>query len=272
MLTHYLVTRFNIPISEKGPERINFAVMDDLWMKDRINLFLTYCLPSVLAQKNKNFTWLIYFDTKTPKVFLDQLLFLKSQPISIELILVDNFNGMITHMTETFLRSEKKFVISSRLDNDDAISDQFIKIIQEGFIPQHQTVINLTSGYVLDLQKKVFTKWRNKLTNQFSSIIEEKASADLITIYGFPHWRHPDSSTTINIQSKPCWIEIIHKNNNRSRSLLGIPVFSPGNLDEFPEAIRSIDISFFQTLAYGFTWLPKVLYRRLKIFLGIKKI
>jgi hypothetical protein len=47
-------------------------------------------------------------------------------------------------------------------------------------------VINLNAGYVLDLQKKFFTKWRNKLTNQFSSIIEDKASADIITIYGFP--------------------------------------------------------------------------------------
>jgi len=246
--------------------------MDDQWMYDRINLFLTYCLPSVLAQKNKNFTWLIYFDTKTPTVFLDKLLFLKSAPISIELILVDNYNGMIKHMTERFLRSENKYVISSRLDNDDAISDQFMQKIQEAFVPRHQTVINLNAGYVLDLQKKVFTKWRNKLTNQFSSIIEDKASADIITIYGFPHWRHPTSSTTINIQSKPCWIEIIHQNNNRDRSLLGIPVFSPKNLNEFPEAIRNIDISQIQTMTYAFMWFPKVLYRRIKVFFGIKKI
>jgi hypothetical protein len=45
---------------------------------------------------------------------------------------------MIKHMTERFLRSENKYVISSRLDNDDAISDQFYAKIQEAFVPRHQ--------------------------------------------------------------------------------------------------------------------------------------
>lgn len=266
MFTHYLVTRFNIKISEKGPERINPPALDDPWLKDRFDLFMKFCLPSVLAQRNKNFTWLIYFDEGTPSAYLDQFSFLKQQPFSVELILVDHFTKMITHLTHTIQNSENTFIISSRLDNDDAISDQFIEKIQTAFVPHHHTVINFTSGYVLDLEKRVFTKWRNKLTNQFSSIIEDRTSANILTIYGFPHWRHPASATTLNIQSRPCWIEIIHQKNNRGRSLLGIPVYFPKDLNSFPEEVRNLAISYIQTAVYTIRWFPKVIIRRTRNF------
>jgi len=262
MFTHYLVTRFNIKISEQGPERINPPDLDDQWLSDRFDLFMSYCLPSVLAQKNKNFTWLIYFDENTPSAYLDQFAFLKSLSFRVEIILVDHFTKMITHLARTIQNAENNFIISSRLDNDDAISDQFIEQIQIAFLPRHHAVINFTSGYVLDLQLRVFTKWRNKLTNQFSSIIEDKTASDILTIYGFPHWKHPPNATTLNVDSEPCWIEIIHKNNNRGRSLMGIPVYIPKYLNSFPEEIRNLAISYIQTAAYTFTWFPKVIFRR----------
>ncbi|WP_430811210.1 MULTISPECIES: glycosyltransferase [unclassified Carboxylicivirga] len=42
-------------------------------MKQRIEIFLKYCLSGVKNQTRNNFTWLIYIDALTPKWALKQL-------------------------------------------------------------------------------------------------------------------------------------------------------------------------------------------------------
>jgi hypothetical protein len=264
MYTHYLITRFNIKIAEHGPERMNYPVADEDWLMNRLRLFLDYCAPSVMNQENKNFTWLIYFDTHTPKSILEAISYLKNLHHNTEFIFVEDFKAMLDHTRELFKNTGTHYIISSRLDNDDVISDQFIRMIQDAFIPETNTVININAGYVYNLKLKVLTKWRNKFTNQFSSIIELSTSADYISIYGFPHWKPPDFSPTRHVLNQPGWIEIIHSGNNRSRSTLGIPVFSVSSLQAFPTSVRKLRISIWNTFLYACRWIPKVILRRLK--------
>src|ERR1700677_1263076 len=43
------------------------------WLENRLVLFKRYCLPSVMAQSNQDFTWLLYFDETTPEAYLRRI-------------------------------------------------------------------------------------------------------------------------------------------------------------------------------------------------------
>src|SRR5687768_2976076 len=126
MFTHYLITRFNIRVSDRGPEHMNSPEMDLNWLTDRLHLFLKYCVPSVLEQVNKNFTWLIYLDHHTPRSILDQINFLCESAISTELIFIDDYSNLLKDLKEKIKQANSPYVITSRLDNDDIISRSFI--------------------------------------------------------------------------------------------------------------------------------------------------
>ena len=67
--THYLITRFNVPVKNWDRDKAGKPVLDDAWMLSRLELFRRYCVPGVANQTNKDFTWLIYCDTLTSSGF-----------------------------------------------------------------------------------------------------------------------------------------------------------------------------------------------------------
>lgn len=265
MFIHYLVTRFNIKVTHFGPEQMNSPELDLQWHIKRLDIFLQFCSPSVLEQTNRKFTWLIYFDPETPPGILEQIQFLRNSDIKTEFIFIEDFSGMLEDLNQRIKSSSAPFVITTRLDNDDVIANSFIDDIQISFIPQHATIINFTMGYEYNIRKKILTKWNTRLKNQFISIIEKRDAQDVKSIYGFPHWRLPMNSTIINVASQPNWIYLGHQLNYSGLPVTGIPFFKkPEELKRFPSSIREIPLSFTQTMFYTFTWLPRVIKRRLK--------
>jgi hypothetical protein len=265
MFIHYLVTRFNIKVTHFGPEQMNSPEMDLDWLNKRLDLFLKFCAPSVLEQTNNKFTWLIYFDPATPQSILEKIQFLKTNIIQTEFIFIGNYEMMIEDLKQRIKNTPASFVITSRLDNDDVISNSFIDDIQKSFVPRHDTIINFMMGYEYNIRKHILTKWNARSKNQFISIIEERDALEVKSIYGFPHWRLPVNSAIINIISQPNWIYLGHNLNHSSLPVTGIPLYQkPEGLKRFPYSIRKVPISFTQTMLYSFAWLPRVIKRRFK--------
>ncbi len=46
---------------------------DDAWMQHRFRMFEDFCYPSVRAQTNTNFTWLVLFDASTPEKYKERI-------------------------------------------------------------------------------------------------------------------------------------------------------------------------------------------------------
>lgn len=271
MFLHFLITRFNIRITGYGPERMTSHHADEEWLRERLFFFKTYCVPAVISQSNKDFKWLIYFDSLTPIPILDEVIQLKANIPNVEIILTDHYDDFITDIKLKINTVPEPFVISSRLDNDDLISTTFIQSVQNAFVPVHNTILNFNAGYELSLSKNVLRRWNNSYHNQFTSIIENTKETNLFTIYGFPHWRPPASSHTINIITKPQWIYLIHGNNYSEPPGKGIPVFFKPNLSVFPEVIRKNKLSMLHTFRYAAKWFPTVVMRRMKnIFIPAK--
>lgn len=67
MIYHYLLTRFNLAL---WIEDKNGAAIDrEEWLKRRMALFETFCLPSVKNQSCQNFSWILLVDANTPAVY-----------------------------------------------------------------------------------------------------------------------------------------------------------------------------------------------------------
>jgi hypothetical protein len=63
--THYLVTRFNVPVDNWNRDKTGQPTLDGTWMKHRLALFNRYCVPTISGQTEKNFHWIIYCDVNT---------------------------------------------------------------------------------------------------------------------------------------------------------------------------------------------------------------
>lgn len=263
MYKHFLVTRFNVRMTGPSPERLSPFVMDHAWLTKRLDFFLRFCLPAVASQTNTNFTWLIYFDVNTPTECLDNVRHVLSLPFPVEFCFVNDFDELLTHLRHRAIPEKGHFTITTRLDNDDIISPDFIHMIQDAFISEAPTMINISVGYVFYFRLGLLTKWNNKKTNQFSSIIEFGDHQSLYTIYGFPHWKPPEECKTISILHQPGWIEMVHDGNNRQRKLVGIPVFSNKALKAFKVNTAEFQLSFWCSLKYASQWMPRMILRKL---------
>lgn len=71
MIYHYLLTRFNLAL---WIEDKNGAAIDrEEWLKRRMALFETFCLPSVKNQSCQNFSWILLVDANTPAVYRERI-------------------------------------------------------------------------------------------------------------------------------------------------------------------------------------------------------
>lgn len=64
MTHHYLLTRFNLALwqEDKNGQTIDRGE----WIRKRLKLFETYCLPSVAGQTCQEFRWILLVDADTP--------------------------------------------------------------------------------------------------------------------------------------------------------------------------------------------------------------
>jgi len=201
LYNHFLITRFNVPW-------VNGVSPDEKWLRNRMALFLKYCLPSVYHQTNNNFQWIIYLDVKTP-IWAFELLKANSQP-NTHLIKVHTFEEMKQQVGNEVINisnKKSKYIITSRLDNDDIISPYFIDLIQQNFTPTHNSFINFSGGICYHLQKHLFSEYTYP-NGPFVSKIESIEN-EVTTILDHDH-------TFINAQiqiNDKHWIQLIHQSN-----------------------------------------------------------
>lgn len=210
---HYLITRFNIPASNWKCDKNNKVVQDEVWLQKRISLFETFCLPSVIGQSQKNFQWLVWFDTNSPQLLKDKINEWQNKCTNfIPCYSVDydewQFSQMSIYIKEN---SKQEYVITTRLDNDDALRYDAIEQIQEAFVQQDNTIIDMPNGFCYNQQNHLFS--RNTITSSpFISYIECFSKEHIDTVYreGHPAWI--GKACFVNLQDF-LWIQVIHDSN-----------------------------------------------------------
>ncbi|EFL52490.1 conserved hypothetical protein [Solidesulfovibrio fructosivorans JJ]] len=210
---HCIVTRFNAHIDTRC---YDFR-LSDTWLAERFELFNTFCLPSVVGQQCQDFVWLVLFDAETPEKFRRIIAFLQKYKKFIPLYCKE-FPTILPQVKERIVTMfpEADYYLTTRLDNDDALSRKFVAII-------HDVVEKvLSSGK--QVPPELFINFPNGLqycngscydfydpTNAFVSLLERNKPPH--TVFWVEHPSIYDKAPVAQIETKPIFLQNIHDMN-----------------------------------------------------------
>jgi hypothetical protein len=234
-LQHFVLTRFNIA----SPGREAPIRNAPGWLARRFELFESYCLPSMAAQEPGTFRWLIYFDEQTPSEFRARIKAAQAV-VPFDAIFVGPFRaGLAALDVAARLTSRSGRLITTRLDNDDAVSSDFlarVKAEAEGF--PDGTIINFREGIALQ-NGRLYTAADE--SNPFTSLVEQAADAE--TIWAAPHTELAARFPLRQVITDPCWLQVVHGENVANRikgkRLADKDVLARFSLGEKVEVVRT---------------------------------
>ena len=131
-LQHFILTRFNLRLWSQ--DKNGDPVRSREWLENRFELFEKYCLPSVANQSCKDFTWIILLDSRTVEEFKKRIEDDRDRcpqivPVYVEPAEGQNFAKIFQSSVVERLNGER--VITTYLDNDDALDVHFVEDLQK---------------------------------------------------------------------------------------------------------------------------------------------
>ncbi|KAF2516856.1 hypothetical protein E0W68_11615 [Flavobacterium salilacus subsp. salilacus] len=213
MFSHYLITRFNLKNPKWDVTKNNESLLTDEWLEHRLWLFENFCLPSVVAQTNKNFTWLIYFDVTTPNAYRQKIEALIAGNSNIKLFYIEGMPAFYPEIKKLITAETKgvPYLITSRIDNDDCIRNSFINEVQNKFKKQDYMAIDVIKGYSLQIKPVIMLGKKEHIFNPFISLIEKNDNPKTVWLNDHNHWKK--ETRIMQITDKRLWMSIIHEKN-----------------------------------------------------------
>lgn len=281
---HFLITQFNLKKFWATEDHNHKKWLN--WTVNRIDLFQKYCLPSVINQVNQNFKWFIFLDRTTPSSLIDKLLALTPEESPIQWCLVDGYDDFKSHYMDHIratIQPGIEWIVTTNLDNDDALHKEAIDIIQNYVIPVDNHLISLTNGYCMDLKSRQLSQYFYP-RSPFLSLIE-KNGEHMKGIHHRNHtkWEHiklhfyhellnrirrkKDRYVTY-LMTKPLWIQVVHQQNVSNSLYRGVPVNRSLNLVDFgiPQYSRKMELEkIFRYRSY-YLWKRYVFCKILQLF------
>lgn len=218
---HFILTRFNIKLWSK--DKNGQSTQTEEWLKQRFDLFETYCLPSIQKQTQKNFKWIVLFDADTPAFYKEKIAKYQKECKHLEPRFVSAENGryFVRIFKENIVQEVKEgdILITTYLDNDDALRNDYVEEIQRlAATTYNKTFIVFKYGLQYFVQLNIATRipYRN---NHFISFVEKCTSSSAIkTVVGYGSHINVGSYKGTDVlriedKQKPMWIEVIHDTN-----------------------------------------------------------
>jgi len=244
---HFIITLFNLKNFLDGSNKEAVWLK---WTEDRLKLFEEYCLPSVINQTTHSFKWLLYFDKSSPSHIIEQIKKITTPYDFIHIMYAEGYEDFINqYLIDLKELAISDWIIQTRFDNDDILHESALETIQSLLNFQHNSFINLSSGYTFEKSTKYLSHYYYSM-GPFLTLIENKHQ-NLKGIYLVNHWQWPGMKlqlfkeifkrlTLINDNisfyvKKPMWIQFIHEKNMHNSANRGIPVFFQTDLTKFHE-------------------------------------
>ncbi len=224
IICHFILTRFNLLLWTK--DKAGNKVRSKRWLEHRFALFEKYCLLSIVNQTCKDFEWIVLFDSTTPEQYKERIKNLQAKCPQMIPVFVEPANGRYfvqifrNEVIKRFksLRNQefKERVLTTYLDNDDALDIHFVEDVQRrAKILEEGTFICYDDGY------QFFTDYQYMMRvhfprNHFMSVVEDGNLATLKTIYGYGSHYYIDKIEGVRIErikDQPMWCEVVHGRN-----------------------------------------------------------
>jgi hypothetical protein len=210
---HFLLTRFNVKIGFGGEER---AAPDLEWLEHRFRLFDDFCFPSVRAQTNQDFKWLVFFDVDTPQSVKERLASYAAWENFTPCYLEYYSTQKLSRAISDHIDDRAGHLITTRVDNDDALGVDYVQTVQNSFAAQDLEFINIVNGYIFFENKLYSTRHPS---NTFISLIEK--ADDPKTVYCQRHGVLSSVGSVRQIETEPLWLQVLHERNALPR-LVGV--------------------------------------------------
>ena len=204
--THLLLTRFNTAIGF-APSRMGLQTE---WLKSRLALFEQYCLPSIASQQRAAFQWLVFFDAESPDWFRDKIAAYGPiiRPIYIEGVATDQ---VIAESIAAAGVVNTRYLVTTRVDNDDALAKGHLARVQGAFSRQQREFIEFPFGLQSYRDCLYSVYWPS---NPFLSLIEEvQAGGRFTTVLCVPHDRVREAGPVKQIRCTAQWLQVLHSTN-----------------------------------------------------------
>lgn len=215
----FIITRFNLKLFSK--DKNNKTTLTDQWLKERFELFETYCFPSVEGQVLQNFYWLCLFADDTQEQFKQRAITLhRAFPAFLPLFLNDseseNYLDYINQVISELKDSSDK-LITIRLDNDDSININYTKEVDKLYGEQLDNEVCYSFKYGIQYYtKKNFAVRIPYSTNHFLCLLNKKYhKGNIKNILEFNHAYPNEFPFGFKCISNkiPMWIEVVHGRN-----------------------------------------------------------
>ncbi len=198
---HCIQMRFSVPMD-------GYEITDE-WLDYRFTIFEEVTLPSLLQQTNKNFELFCYFNENTSQRWKEKIETYTKIFTPIFTKSIGQANHYFSQMDQNF-----EYLLTTRLDSDDAIALNHIEIVQENFEEVNNKILNLWHGYKI-LYPTFSTQKLIHPVNSFISLIE-KAEKNKIFLTAMGIWHTYiygyGNVKQINTQN-PMWLMNIHGDN-----------------------------------------------------------
>ncbi|MCH6202124.1 putative rhamnosyl transferase [Aquiflexum sp. LQ15W] len=270
---HLLITRLNVFYKTKIAER---GFDPEIWLLERIEIFKKFCYPSILNQSIKEFHWFFYIDGHTPVNVIEDLERIFKPFSFIKLISHEyqsfNISKYLQADIQKFLGNDFQYLISSRVDTDDMLHNDYIGFVQRQFKNQTYLALNFNKGLVYDVQSAVTSIMIHRY-NAFLSLIEKRTESGFKTVYYKQHteYRNDKSKLEINVK-EPMWCVTIHGLNDSTGFYGRVNISNQPNMQilfgfKFQQKPRFKDVCSFTIRSFRRTF-QKVLNK----FINLKKI
>lgn len=208
LAAHYILTRFNVRL---GPDGV---LPDEAWLHHRLHLFQQFCVPSLMRQQSKSFFWLLFVDAASPS-WIWQALGKSVAPLPAKVVRIgESFEtAVVAEAIRSHLPAGVRRLVTTRLDNDDALSFDFTRRLQESVRGEGDHYVNFSYGFQFEAGRLYA---RMDLSNPFISLAEDvelTGSTRFRTIFVGKHrdLRHQHPVTQLG---RPAgWLQVIHDQN-----------------------------------------------------------
>ena len=200
---HLVLTRFNV----RG--RYHTGDPGDDWLRGRLELFDRFTVPSFAVQTCRDFRWLLLCDAESRAWFSHEVELRGPwvfEPVWVSGACYASFAVLIVAA-----HADAPVVLSTRVDNDDAVAADFIATIQAEAAGPYPRFINLVDGAQLAgarFYRRPYTQ------NPFVTLAEDADSASPSSVFVKRHFEVAAHAPVDNVRtSHPMWLQVVHGGN-----------------------------------------------------------
>jgi len=201
-IQHFVITKFNLKISgDFTADKSGVATRSNDWLDHRFDLFERYCLPSLVAQTNQDFTWLLFFDESTSENHRQRVEQAVQLCPQIQACYI-NGTDFLTSIIES-INDDTEILITTRIDNDDAFRDDALAVVRS-YVQDlaADLCINFRYGFSFNGDEaEIFSQ----KYNPFSSLIELRKPEGFKTIHSASHGKIHSLAKVKQIKTGPHW-------------------------------------------------------------------